>query len=186
MKTDTAHQAPAKEPAEEPLPRTTCSDSYLSDLRALMKALEDAQTRALYAASAVISESDDCRQDHHTLLSQSKRLGRDADDVAKIISRYCPNETAQATTPASLLEVVERPLLTSGHLTVRRGVPIILIDSEQPHAEKLVTLWHEVVHLLRACGGYSQDEASVEDAAKRLAAACPEALEWVGIHEAND
>lgn len=86
----------------------------------------------------------------------------------------------------SLLEVVERPLLTSGQLTVRQGVPIILIDSEQPHAEKLVTLWHEVVHLLRACGGYSQDEASVEDAAKRLAAACPEALEWVGIHEANE
>ena len=91
METNTAHQTLAKEPAEEPLPRTTCSDSYLSELRALMKALEDAQTRALYAASTVISESDDCRQDHGVLLSQSKRLGSDADDVAKIISRYCPN-----------------------------------------------------------------------------------------------
>jgi hypothetical protein len=88
--------------------------------------------------------------------------------------------------PCSLLTVIERPLLTSGQLSVRKGVPTILIDSEQEHSEKLVSLWHEVVHLLRAVGGYSQDEAGVEAWAKRLAAACPDALAWVGIHEAND
>lgn len=65
------------------------------------------------------------------------------------------------------------------------GVPTILIDSEQPHGQKLVTLWHEVVHLMQMAGGFSQDEDDVEAAAKRLAAACPEALEWVGIHQAN-
>lgn len=88
----------------------------------------------------------------------------------------------------SLLEVIERPLLISGQLRQREatGNPVILIESEQPHGEKLVTLWHEVVHLLRMAGGFSQDENDVEEWAKRLAAVCPEALEWVGIHEAND
>ena len=106
-----------------------------------------------------------------------------AEDGNQAADGGCPPATC------SLLTVIERPLLlTSGQLRQRldTGVPVILIDSEQPHAEKLVTLWHEVVHLLRAAGNYSQDEASVEDAAHRLAAACPEALAWVGIHEAND
>jgi hypothetical protein len=88
--------------------------------------------------------------------------------------------------PCSLLMVIERPLLTNGGLSsAPNGVPVILIASDQAHREKLVTLWHEIVHLMRMAGGYSQDEASVEAAAQRLAAACPEALEWVGIHEAN-
>ncbi len=86
----------------------------------------------------------------------------------------------------SLLKVIERPLLTNGGLySPPNGVPVILIASDQPHKEKLVTLWHEIVHLMRMAGGYTQDEASVEDAAHRLATACPEALEWVGIHKAN-
>ena len=91
-----------------------------------------------------------------------------------------------APTHGSLLKVIERPLLTNGGLSsAPNGVPVILIASDQPHQEKLVTLWHEVVHLMRMVGGFDQDEASVEDAAQRLAAACPEALAWVGIHEAN-
>jgi hypothetical protein len=78
-------------------------------------------------------------------------------------------------------------LLISGQLRQRAtaGNPVILLDSEQPHGEKLVTLWHEIIHLLRMAGGYSQDEEDVEAWAKRLAATCPDALAWVGIHEAN-
>jgi hypothetical protein len=104
---------------------------------------------------------------------------RAAAEEGREIGAGCPS------VPCSLLTVVERPLLTSGQLSVRKGVPTILIDSEQEHSEKLVSLWHEVVHLLRAVGGYSQDEADVEAWAKRLAATCPDALAWVGIHEAN-
>ena len=88
----------------------------------------------------------------------------------------------------SLLVVRQVPLLTSGGLStvLATGQPVILIGVDQPHSEKLVCLWHEVVHLLREAGGYDQDEDDVEAAAQRLAAACPEALEWVGIREAND
>lgn len=87
----------------------------------------------------------------------------------------------------SLLAVRQVPLLTSGGLStvLATGQPVILIGVDQPHSEKLVCLWHEVVHLLRDAGGYDQDEDDVEAAAHRLAAACPEALAWVGIHEAN-
>jgi len=107
---------------------------------------------------------------------------------AKAKPRKQPANAGCAPVPCSLLEVIERPLLVSGQLRQRSyiGTPVILIDSEQPRAEKLSALWHEVVHLLRAAGGYSQDEADVEAAAQRLAIACPEALEWVGIREAND
>jgi hypothetical protein len=98
-----------------------------------------------------------------------------------------PLAAVDVATTCSLLEVIERPLLVSGQLRQRAetGVPVILIDSEQSHPEKLVSLWHEVVHLLRMAGGFSQDELEVEDAAKRLADACPDALAWVGIHETN-
>lgn len=99
------------------------------------------------------------------------------------------DEKAKAMPPVagSLLKVIERPMLTNGGLSsAPNGIPVILIAADQPHQQKLVTLWHEVVHLMRMAGGYTQDEASVEDAAQRLATACPEALTWVGIHEAND
>jgi hypothetical protein len=102
----------------------------------------------------------------------------------------CAADCAASDSPSSagsLLEVIERPLLISGQLRQRAagGNLVIMIDSEQPHSEKLLTLWHEVVHLLRMAGGYSQDEEEVEEWAKRLSTVCPDALAWVGIHEAN-
>jgi hypothetical protein len=90
-------------------------------------------------------------------------------------------------TDRPFLEVIERPLLVSGQLRQRKinRTPVILIDSEQSHGEKLVTLWHEIVHLLRMAGNFNQDETDVEEWAERLAAVCPDALKWVGIHETN-
>lgn len=94
-----------------------------------------------------------------------------------------PKPDCPQSNPALPLEVIERPLLVAGQLRIHAasGRPFILIDAEQPHDQKLLTLWHEVVHLLRMAGNYSQDEAQVEEAAHRLAAACPDALAWVGI-----
>ena len=88
---------------------------------------------------------------------------------------------------ATLLIVQERPLFSSGGLTrtlpthATPGVPVILVDSEQSDQEKAVTVWHEVVHLMKSAGGDSQDEGQVEQFAQRLAGAFPEVLDWVGI-----
>tara|TARA_B110001469_G_C9482088_1_gene241668 strand:+ start:224 stop:451 length:228 start_codon:yes stop_codon:yes gene_type:complete len=58
--------------------------------------------------------------------------------------------------------------------------PVILIDSDQSKSEQNLTLWHEVVHLLRdAGGGVDQTEADVEACAVKLAQACPDATDWI-------
>jgi len=67
--------------------------------------------------------------------------------------------------------VMFRPLLVNGILGVRDGRPIILVDTDQPESEQLVTVWHEALHLLGLT-----NEAQVEALAQRLAAACPEIL----------
>ena len=79
------------------------------------------------------------------------------------------------------LKVIERPLLVQGMLGKdKSGNAVIIIDNKgNSDEERNITLWHEVVHLLRHVGGHSQDEESVEDAARRLAKACPEAINWV-------
>lgn len=74
------------------------------------------------------------------------------------------------------LKVIKRPLMTSGGLC--EG-PVILIDSDQTPQEEAVAIWHEVVHLLQDAGGFDQDEESVEAAAQKLAASCPEVIDWV-------
>jgi hypothetical protein len=65
-----------------------------------------------------------------------------------------------------------RPLLVNGVLATDDHGPLILIDSEQPELEQVITLWHETLHLLGMT-----DEVKVEQLARRLlAAACPEIL----------
>ena len=95
----------------------------------------------------------------------------------------CPvcGRVVEKTAKTRLLEVRIRPLLVSGGLSYRvpTKCPVILIDSEQSQDEQLLALWHEIVHLIRSAGDGPQDEESVEAAAIKLAAACPEALDWI-------
>ncbi len=101
--------------------------------------------------------------------------------------RRVAHEIGLVPATGSPLDVVCRPLITDGLLCTKGGnKPVILIDSDLSREEKLLTLWHEVVHLLRFAGGHDQDEDDVEQWAKRLAEVCPEALEWVGLGKAND
>ena len=77
------------------------------------------------------------------------------------------------------LRVNVRPLLVSGQIGCDEKGPVILIDSEQSRSEQNVTLWHEVVHLLRDAGCVDQSESEVEACAVKLAAACPDAIDWI-------
>ena len=73
-------------------------------------------------------------------------------------------------------------MLTSGGLTTDMdGTTCILVSNEQSTRERLITLWHEVIHLIRTAGSFSQEEEDVERYAILLADACPEALAWSGI-----
>ncbi len=79
------------------------------------------------------------------------------------------------------LEVNIRKLLVSGMLcTTDDGRPVILISDDQSDEEKAISIWHEVVHLLRMAGEGNQCEEEVEAAALKLAEVCPEVIKWVG------
>ena len=75
-------------------------------------------------------------------------------------------------TIAASLRIEFRPLLVQGQLATDDNGILLLIDSEQPDAEKIVTIWHETLHLLGLT-----DEEQVESMANKLAAACPEILQ---------
>jgi hypothetical protein len=62
-------------------------------------------------------------------------------------------------------------MLVNGQLATDEHGPVILIDSEQEEYEQVVTLWHEVLHLLGMT-----DEGAVERIAARLAHACDTVL----------
>ncbi len=88
------------------------------------------------------------------------------------------------------LRIEARPLLTCGVSGSGPTTIFILVGSGQSRAEAAITLWHEVVHILMAAGGHAppttSDELSalesrVESAAVRLAAACPEVVEFCGL-----
>jgi hypothetical protein len=72
----------------------------------------------------------------------------------------------RATVPIKVL-----PMLVNGQLATDEHGPVILIDSEQGEYEQVVTLWHEVLHLLGMT-----DEGAVERIAARLAHACDTVL----------
>ena len=73
------------------------------------------------------------------------------------------------------VRIVIRPLLVSGMLAsdglelVKR--PVIIIDSELPEEERVVSLWHETLHLLGMT-----NEVEVEAIARELAKAYPTIL----------
>jgi hypothetical protein len=74
-----------------------------------------------------------------------------------------------------------RPLLVSGMLASDQSVQItILIDSEQPEAEKRSALWHEIAHVVRAFENGSQDEAEIEALGQRLS------LAWAARGEVSE
>lgn len=65
-----------------------------------------------------------------------------------------------------------RPMLVSGMLATDDKGPIILINSEEePPHEQVITLWHEVLHLLGMT-----DEFLCDEYAMRLADAAPDIL----------
>jgi len=72
----------------------------------------------------------------------------------------------RATVPIKVL-----PMLVYGQLATDEHGPVILIDSEQGEYEQVVTLWHEVLHLLGMT-----DEGAVERIAARLAHVCDTVL----------
>ncbi len=86
--------------------------------------------------------------------------------------------------PSSPLRVEARPMLVAGQLAhdQEAGQAVIRVDNHHTDGSDWpVTLWHEVIHLLRMAGDFSQDEDDVERYAKILAITCPEIVDWVGL-----
>ena len=88
---------------------------------------------------------------------------------------------------APFLVVSRIPLLTSGGLTRESatGTIVILVDETLSRQETAVTVWHELVHLIKSAGHSSQKEEDVESIAQQLALDFPQILEWVGIEMAD-
>jgi hypothetical protein len=88
------------------------------------------------------------------------------------------------TAPCSV-SFIRRPMLISGMLAKGtddlEGRHLVLVNSEDSEEEQTITLWHEIVHLIRLAGGLPEelhDEKEIEAAARKIAEACPEILEW--------
>jgi hypothetical protein len=71
----------------------------------------------------------------------------------------------------STVRIKLRPMLVNGMLSSDAAGPVVLIDSEQPEGEQVVSLWHEIMHLLGLT-----DEKEVEAIAYNLAEADPHIL----------
>lgn len=70
------------------------------------------------------------------------------------------------------IPIVVRPMLVQGQLATDAGGPLILINSEEePPHEQVVTLFHEVLHLLGMT-----DEFLCDEYAMKLADAAPDIL----------
>jgi len=80
-------------------------------------------------------------------------------------------------------------MLIPGQLRVNPGKEyLVLVNSEDTEQERAITLWHEIVHLIKDAGGMppeEQNEEEVEATAKKLAECCPEILQWA-FHLEND
>jgi hypothetical protein len=88
----------------------------------------------------------------------------------------------------SPLEFRRRPMLISGQIRKGEDSFLVLVNSEDSKHEQTITLWHEIVHLIKHAGGQppqSQDEDEVEAAARKLAECCPEILQWAFYEENN-
>jgi hypothetical protein len=97
------------------------------------------------------------------------------------------------------MKIIFRPLLASGIFGEQSGVedeirqeiealaargvrPVILIASNQPDEDKLIGLWHEILHMVIFARDPEapQDEEWVEASARKLAAAVPDLLDKMG------
>lgn len=76
-----------------------------------------------------------------------------------------------------------RPLLTNGGFGFGPESLFILLAEGQSKTEAGITMWHEVVHMLKRLKGPGtvHDEPEVERIAQKLYAACPEILELCGL-----
>ena len=80
------------------------------------------------------------------------------------------------------LRIEVRPLLSSGGMGYGPSSIFILLADDLNRDEATVTLWHEIVHILKKVGGHPvHDEGEVDAIAKKLALACPEILELCGV-----
>ena len=80
------------------------------------------------------------------------------------------------------MRIKVRPLLSSGGMGYGPGSIFILLADDLNRDEATVTLWHEIVHILKKVGGHAEhDEDEVDALAKKLAAVCPEILELCGV-----
>lgn len=78
------------------------------------------------------------------------------------------------------------PLLVDGMVATEKNSQrvFIMIDSEQDERNRLVTLWHETVHLLMFASGIpavEHNEELIESIAQKLANCCPEILRVCGL-----
>lgn len=97
------------------------------------------------------------------------------------------------------MKIIFRPLLVSGmfgtmeqaedeirqeiEAMAARGIrPVILIASNQTDREKLVCLWHEILHMILFARDPEapQDEAWVEATAQKMADVAPDLLDKMG------
>lgn len=81
------------------------------------------------------------------------------------------------------LRIEVRPLLVPGMMGGGPRSIFIFLCKGLAREEAILTLWHEIVHVLLMAGGQPQphDEAGVERLAAKLAAACPEVLALCGV-----
>lgn len=81
-----------------------------------------------------------------------------------------------------LIDIRVCPMLTCGGLGTGPNGHFILLSDALNRSEAAETIWHEVIHLLKSSNPEAvHDEDAIEKAAKKLAAACPEVVEWCGL-----
>lgn len=83
------------------------------------------------------------------------------------------------------LRVEVRPLLSCGGCGFGDGSIFIMLADDLQRQDARVTAWHEVIHILKMAGGQmdGHNESQVDDMAVKLADACPEILEMLGVED---
>jgi hypothetical protein len=80
------------------------------------------------------------------------------------------------------LRIKVRPLLVPATMGFGPSSIFIYVAPDATREDAAVSLWHELVHVLKFAGGHQEhDEEEVEALAQRLASACPEVLALCGI-----
>lgn len=77
-----------------------------------------------------------------------------------------------------------RPLLTSGGMGNGPGRIFILVADDLTRAEAEITVWHEIVHVMKMAAGHvAHDEQEIDRIATKLAQVCPEVIELCGLEQ---